>query len=144
MVLTDVSCGAPGYPREPIFHGDYSFNTGQVKQFTGADYVSFGVTVLISFMIGLYQAVRNKFNISLNDYLMAGHSMSAVPVALSLLATTTSTISLMGNPGEIYDFNTMWFWYAVGDFFTLAATAHLYVPVFYQLNFPTVYKVNMI
>lgn len=49
------------------------------------DYLLFGMTLLLSALIGIYYAWRGA-NGSTFDYLLAGKKMSIFPVAMSLAA----------------------------------------------------------
>ena len=138
------ACMPAGSPVQPVFNGDYSFNTGRLKTFTVADYIIFAAILVISIAIGFYHAWSSMLHMSLEDYLAAGRSMKAFPVSLSLLATFTSAVSLLGHPTEMYEHSTMWMWCLFGYFFSIAAAAHIYVPVFYQLQVTTVYQVGKV
>ena len=48
------------------------------------------------------EAAEEKENVKTMEYLTANHSMSAFPIALSLLATFFSSSSLLGFPAEVY------------------------------------------
>ena len=72
-------------PEEPIFHGDYSFNTGKLKQFSTPDYVIFAAVLVISAAIGFFFAWTDRNKKSIKDFLLAGGKMTSLPVALSLL-----------------------------------------------------------
>ncbi|GFS00670.1 sodium-coupled monocarboxylate transporter [Elysia marginata] len=134
------SCKIPGIPREPVFHGDYSFNTGTLKQFTALDYVLFAAVLTISASIGLFYAWHDRRKKALDDYLLAGRSMNPIPVGLSLLASFMSAITLLGTPAEMYNFTTVYFWIGLGYFLVIAAAAHIYIPVFYKLQVTSSYE----
>ena len=57
----------------------------QARLFTWLDYLLFGMTLLLSALIGIYHAWRGA-NGSTFDYLMAGKKMSIFPVAMSIAA----------------------------------------------------------
>ena len=72
-------------PEEPVFQGDYSFNTGKLKQFGIPDYVMFVAVLVISAAIGFYFAWADRNKKSIKDFLLAGGKMGPLPVSLSLL-----------------------------------------------------------
>ena len=139
-----ASCETPGLPREPIFRGDYIFNTGQIKHFSYLDYNFFVFTLFVSTFIGFYQAWRSRSNVGLDEYFLASRSMSAFPVSLSLMASFSSSLLIMGTSAEVYVFSTIYFWmgatYIVG---TLIA-AYTFIPIFYNLKITSVYEVNVL
>ena len=141
-MISQPSCHTPGNPIEPVLYGDYSFNTGHKKQLSPTDYAVLSATLATSALIGLYQAWQSGLKMSMDEFMMADRSLGPFPVCVSLLATFTSSITLMGNPAEVYNFGTLWVWASVGFFFTIAATAQIYMPVFYQLKISTTYQVN--
>lgn len=126
----------------PFFHGDYSFNTGKLKQFTVVDYVIFAAVLVISAGIGFYHAWKDRRQKSIDEFLLAGRNMHPVPVALSLLASFMSAITLLGTPAEIYNYTTMYFWIGVGYLLVIAGATHIYIPVFYKLGVTSAYEVN--
>ena len=136
------SCKVPGIPRDPVFLGEYTFNTGTLKQFSVLDYIIFSTVLIISAGIGLFNAWRDRQKVTLVDYLLAGRSMTALPVSFSLLASFVSAITLLGTPAEMYNFTTMYFWIGLGYFLMIAGAAHIYIPVFYKLQVTSAYEVE--
>ncbi|CAG5127309.1 unnamed protein product, partial [Candidula unifasciata] len=124
----------------PVFLGDYSFNTGRLKQFSPVDYVMFASILVISAGIGFYHAWKDRKQKSSDDFLLAGRNMSPYPVALSLLASFMSAITLLGTPAEIYNYTTMYFWIGLGYLFVIAGASHIYIPVFYNLGVTSAYE----
>ena len=67
-----------------------------------ADYIVLAVALLISASIGIYY--RRQTNA--NDYLLAGGTMSPLPVAFSLMASFMSAITLLGVTNENFAYGT--------------------------------------
>ena len=65
-------------------------------RFHAWDYVVFGLVLAISAGIGVYHACTGGGQKSQKEYLMANRSMSALPVALSVLASFFSASTLLG------------------------------------------------
>lgn len=68
--------------------------------------------------------------------------MSVTPVAVGLMASFLSAVSLLGISGENYTFGTH---YAVINFSYLLATpfaAYLYLPVFFKLGATSAFEVR--
>ncbi len=95
-------------------------------QFDVYDYLVLSFVLLISILIGLYHAfARNLHNFfkrvfkrkkisdeelnengnkQMSEYLTANASLSALPIAFSLLASIFSATSLLGLPAEVYQY----------------------------------------
>lgn len=126
--------------KDPVFYGEYSFNTGQLKKFSWLDYVIFAAILVVSAGIGFYHALKDRKNKSMSNFLLAGRNMSPIPVGLSLLASFMSAITLLGTPAEMYNYTTIYFWIGVGYFLVIAGAAHVYMPIFYQLQVTSAYE----
>jgi sodium-coupled monocarboxylate transporter 8/12 len=62
---------------------------------------------VISTVIGIFYALKDKRKKNTNDFLLGGQDMPLFPVALSLLASFLSAVSILGIPAEIYYKKTM-------------------------------------
>lgn len=118
----------------------YSFQTGDRNKFTTVDYVLFGLTLAVSASIGFYYAWVDRRKKNIKEFLMAGGNMSPIPVALSLLASFMSAITLLGTPGEMYNYTTMYWWIGLSYFFVVFGAAHVFLPVFYNLKVTSAYE----
>jgi len=61
-----------------------------------------------STLIGCYFGLCTGRQKSAQDYLMGGRNMSMLPVALSLVASFISAITVQGEPAEIYTNGTQY------------------------------------
>lgn len=61
---------------------------------------------------------------------------------MTLVASFISAISILGYPAEIYQYGTMFCWYALTYCVVYPAAAFLYVPVFYNLQVTSAYEVS--
>ncbi|XP_071108384.1 sodium-coupled monocarboxylate transporter 1-like [Haliotis cracherodii] len=119
---------------------DYSIYTGKTKTFSVVDYVLFGLTLLISTGIGLGYAIIDRKKLSSKEYLFGGRQMYVIPVALSLLVTFLSAVTLLGTAAEMYIYTTM-FWYLCLSFvFAIVLSVVLFVPFFYNLRVTSVFQ----
>ena len=75
---------------------------------------------------------------------MAGGNMHLIPVAMSLLATFMSAITLLGTPAEMYNFTTIYLWIALGYLFSIFLAVNVYLPVFYNLRLTSIYEVSSV
>ncbi|XP_071107715.1 sodium-coupled monocarboxylate transporter 1-like [Haliotis cracherodii] len=118
----------------------YSYQTGKRNTFHVVDYVIFGGILAISASIGIFYAIRDRKKNNIRQFLMAGKDMNPIPVALSLLASFMSAITLLGAPAEMYNFTTMYFWIGLSYFFVVAGAAHIFIPIFYNLKVTSAYE----
>ena len=121
---------------------DYSYLTGVKKTFHAADYVVFACTLGISVAIGIFYAIKDRKKNTTDDYLLAGRSMHPLPVAMSLLSSFISAITILGTPSEVYVNNTMYWWISVGFIITAIGAGHIFIPIFYKLGITSIFQVS--
>ena len=117
---------------------DYDFAE---NRFTPWDYAVFTGLLLVSSVIGLYYGCTGSKQSSTDEFLMASRSMGIFPVALSLLASFMSAITLLGTPAEIAKFGTQYWMVCLSYCFVIPLSAYVFVPVFYRLNLTSVFEV---
>ncbi|XP_048758260.2 sodium-coupled monocarboxylate transporter 1-like [Ostrea edulis] len=118
----------------------FSFQTGKVTHFTTVDYVLFGLLLVFSAGIGLFFAIKDRRHNDTKTFLMAGGNMNPFPVALSLLASFMSAITLLGTPAEMYNYTTMYYWIGLSYLFVAFGAAHVFMPIFYRLRVRSAYE----
>ena len=110
-------------------------------RFHVADYAVFGLTLMFSMAVGLYHGLVSKPSTT-KEYLLANRKMMYIPVALSLLASFMSGITILGVPSEIYTFGIQ-YWLVVVSYIILFPTvALLFVPTLYELDLTSSYEVQ--
>lgn len=75
--------------------------------FSVLDYCLFVAVLLVSAIVGLYYFLKEKFGkkeMTSDDLLMGGREMSVFPVAMSLVASYMSAITVLG---KVYDINSI-------------------------------------
>ena len=122
----------------------YSYETGKTNQLSTWDYVIFALILIVSAGIGVFYAIRDRHRKSLQEFLLAGRNMSVAPVALSLVASFMSAITLLGSPAEMYNYSTMFWWIGLSYVFVAYGAAHIYIPIFYNLKVTSLYEVSAI
>ncbi|KAK3091315.1 hypothetical protein FSP39_018871 [Pinctada imbricata] len=118
----------------------YNFEKQENVRFNEWDYVVFALTLVVSASIGLFYAIKDRKVKDENEFLLAGRQMQVFPVALSLLSSFISAITLLGTPAEVYTYNTMYWWISIGFLFTAMGAAHIFYPVFYRLQITSVFQ----
>ena len=116
-------------------------NKGNMEvAFHVVDYVIVGVFLLISLAIGVYYGVIRKQRTT-EEYLFGNRQMSLVPVALSLLVTYNSGVSVVGVPAEMYLYDTMFFYSFIGIALANLIQYGIIVPLMYPLRLTSPYEV---
>ena len=110
-------------------------------RFHVADYAVFGLTLVFSIAIGVYHAVISK-PATTKEYLLASRKMMSIPVALSLLASFMSGITILGVPSEIYTFGLQYWLVIVSYLILFPSVALIFVPTLYNLGLTSSYEVN--
>ncbi|CAL4080275.1 unnamed protein product [Meganyctiphanes norvegica] len=107
--------------------------------FTWADYLVFILMLLLSAAIGVFFGFFSKKQ-DTQEFLMAGKSMGTFPVAMSLIASFMSAITLLGTPAEVYRNGLSYWLIAVSYIPVMLSASYLYLPVFHQLNVTSAYE----
>ena len=71
---------------------------------------------------------------------MGGQKFTALPVALSLTATSISAITMMGSPSEYYVYGSTFAWVALVDVLACLVAALVYIPIYYNLGVTSIYE----
>ncbi|NXD90745.1 SC5A8 protein, partial [Chaetorhynchus papuensis] len=115
-------------------------SSSRMGRFTVWDYVVFAAMLLISAVIGVYYAFVGGGQKTSKDFLMAGRSMSALPVALSLTASFMSAVTVLGTPAEIYRYGAIFCIFAITYGLVVLCSAEIFLPVFYKLGITSTYE----
>lgn len=119
-----------------------SFEMEKRVQFGLLDFVVFGVMLLLSAVIGIYHAFTGGKQQTTKEFLFANRGMMAIPVALSLLASFMSAITILGVPSEIYTYGTQ-YWLIVASYIILfPSVALVFVPIFRAVEISSSYEVS--
>ncbi|XP_047115232.1 sodium-coupled monocarboxylate transporter 2-like [Schistocerca piceifrons] len=110
-------------------------------RFGWLDHMVFGLMLAVSLVVGVYFGVCGRAkNTAKVDYLHGGKSMSVLPVAVSLVASHISGITLMGVPSEIYLYGTLYGLVVISTVLTCLIVNWLYLPVFFGLQLTSTYE----
>ncbi|KAH8408354.1 hypothetical protein KR215_003465 [Drosophila sulfurigaster] len=108
--------------------------------FKTTDYIVFAFMLSISAGIGVYFGFFNKSADTTDEYLMGGKRMKTLPIAISLVASQLSAISIMSIPAEMYAFGINWFFNVISMFFVVPILNYVIIPVFYNNNITNCYE----
>ena len=108
-----------------------------------ADYAVFAVMLLISMVIGLFQALKKgKTEATADDFFTGGRKMPAIPVGLSLCASFMSAVQVLGVPAEAMRYGYKFLYMCLGQSINSLLTALLFLPIFYRLGLTSTNQVT--
>ncbi|KAK4880273.1 hypothetical protein RN001_008419 [Aquatica leii] len=110
-----------------------------MQKFGWPDYIVFVCMLLICVVIGLYFAFVNSAETA-QDYLMGGRTMKTFPIAMSLIASFVSGISLLGIPTEIYVYGIQYMCILGGVVLMALIFQTIYLPIFHNLHITSTYE----
>ncbi|XP_076436062.1 sodium-coupled monocarboxylate transporter 1-like isoform X2 [Babylonia areolata] len=119
---------------------DYSIYTGVVRTFHPVDYVLFALTLLVSSGIGIFYALWDRRRNTPEEFLLGGHKMHVVPVAMSLMVTFVSSLTLLGYPAEMYNYNTMFWWLTACFVVAVGGSVLIFIPFFHRLGVTSTFE----
>ncbi|XP_076754285.1 sodium-coupled monocarboxylate transporter 2 [Xylocopa sonorina] len=109
--------------------------------FGTVDCLVFAGMLVVSAIIGVYQAYKSRKNVdAVREYLVGGQNMSIFPVTMSLIASYISGITILGLPAEMYVYGTQLWCVVIADLFVSLTMAVVYLPVFYGLGITSSYE----
>lgn len=77
------------------------------------DYLVLISMLMVSLLIGLFYAIKDRNSQTSEKFLMAGKDMSLAPVAMSLSSTFMSATTLLGWPTEMYTKGMIEFYFTI-------------------------------
>ncbi|KAG8257122.1 hypothetical protein J6590_055507 [Homalodisca vitripennis] len=104
------------------------------------DYVVLIITLLVSLGIGLYFRCTGGKQKTAKEYLLGDRNQSVLPVAISLMASVMSAVTLLGVSGEVYMYGTIFLTIIISYILFTAVAAYLYLPVFFKLQATSAYE----
>ena len=125
------------------------------------DYVIFGSMLTLSGLSGIYFGFLRKRKVeapstngegyipekvndfgskSMNEYLLGSRKLKPFPVAMSLVASYISGVTVLGTPSEIYNYGTQYWLIVVPIILMGFAVSYVYLPVFASLKISSSYE----
>lgn len=126
------------------------------SRFREWDYVMFGGMLIASAVTGIYFGYfkRKKVNEedktenvafgskSLTDYLLGSRELTVFPVAMSLIASFVSGVTILGNPTEVYNYGILYEVIVIPIAVNTFIVTFVFLPVFFELKVPSTYEVR--
>ncbi|TDG42422.1 hypothetical protein AWZ03_011143 [Drosophila navojoa] len=117
---------------QTLAESHFTFNT--------TDYVVFTFMLSISAGIGVYFGFFAKGEDTTEEYLMGGKRMKTLPIAISLVASQLSAISIMTIPSEMFAFGMNWFFAVLIMVLIVPVLNYVIIPVFYNNDITNCYE----
>ena len=112
------------------------------KTFHVGDYVVFVASLVISMAIGVYFSLTGGRQRTTKEYLLGDRNLNFVAVALSMLVSQISAITVLGHPAEIYLYGTQFAFFWLPSIPGVFIAAWLWVPLLYPLQFTSINEVS--
>ncbi|XP_051809441.1 sodium-coupled monocarboxylate transporter 1-like isoform X3 [Acanthochromis polyacanthus] len=113
---------------------------GEAGSFAVADYLVFGGMLVLSAAIGAYNGWTSRNQSGSGHFLTGSRKLTALPVSTSLITTFMTSVTLLTNPVEVYNyggiFGLLCFSYTVAIFIS----SEIFMPFFYRLGFTSIYE----
>uniref|UniRef100_A0A1L8DET3 Putative sodium-coupled monocarboxylate transporter 1 n=2 Tax=Nyssomyia neivai TaxID=330878 RepID=A0A1L8DET3_9DIPT len=109
------------------------------QKFSLPDYLVFIIMLFLCILIGIYFGFIKSVDTE-SEYLVGGRNMQVLPIALSLIASFISGITLLGLPTEIYSYGTQYLYIISGVIMMGIVFSTVYLPVFQGLNITSTYQ----
>ncbi|KAF9801074.1 hypothetical protein SFRURICE_019236 [Spodoptera frugiperda] len=104
------------------------------------DYAIMAATMVVSIAIGLYFRFSGGKQATNEEYLLADRNMSILPVAVSLMASFMSAITLLGVSAENYYYGMQFVVINISYGVATPIASRLYLPVFFGLQKTSTYE----
>ncbi|XP_050302093.1 putative sodium-dependent multivitamin transporter [Anthonomus grandis grandis] len=104
------------------------------------DYVIVVLVMLISASIGVYYRFTGGRQKTMQEYLLADKNMSIIPVAVSLMASFMSAVTLLGVSSENYTFGFQFIVINISYGIFTPVAAYVYLPIFFRLQLTSAYE----
>ncbi|KAK3087770.1 hypothetical protein FSP39_010429 [Pinctada imbricata] len=114
-----------------------------IGEFVVVDYILFGAVLLVSALIGVFYMCKEYLaskNATADDVLMGGRDIGIFPIAMSLMASFMSAITVLGTPTEMYNNNTSYWIAGMAMLITIPLTNHVFLPFFHSLSLTSAYE----
>ncbi|XP_077984352.1 sodium-coupled monocarboxylate transporter 1-like [Glandiceps talaboti] len=117
-------------------------STGQsdVHSFSALDYVIFSSMLAISAATGIYHAFAKGGQRTTSQFLVADRSMNGIPIAMSLVVSFLSPITILGMPAETFSNGAQYSLYVLCLLWVFPAVSLILVPVFHGLKLTSAYE----
>ncbi|XP_032683424.1 putative sodium-dependent multivitamin transporter [Odontomachus brunneus] len=104
------------------------------------DYLVIAAVMLVSVIIGIYYRFSGGKQRTASEYFSAENSMGALPLAIALMASHISAITMLGISGESYITGAFVVIMYVSGGFGIPLIVYGYLPVFFEMKVISIYE----
>lgn len=112
-----------------------------INKFTIYDYSIFSFILLFSALIGFYYAWTDRNKKTTNNFLLGDRKLKIIPVGMSILASFTSAVSILGFSQEMYRFGGEYLIMGLSYFLSQSIATYIFVPFYHNLKLTSAYEV---
>lgn len=123
-----------------------------LQNFKGVDYSIFIIMLVVCAFVGIYFAYKDHEkhkrrradqNEEALDYLVGGRNLQVFPVAMSLVASLVSGISLLGTGTEIYLHGSHFNLIVISIYLMTFSLYYVTIPIYNELKITSIYEVSL-
>uniref|UniRef100_A0A6B0VCT4 Putative sodium-dependent multivitamin transporter n=1 Tax=Ixodes ricinus TaxID=34613 RepID=A0A6B0VCT4_IXORI len=105
------------------------------------EYAVFTVVMLANLGLGLYFALFKRLrDQSTGELFLGNRTLKTIPLALSVFASTISSVSVVAITGHFYAYGFHFAWGAVAAFLVLPVSFLVIIPVLYRLKVTSIFE----
>uniref|UniRef100_A0AAQ5ZRN5 Solute carrier family 5 member 8 n=1 Tax=Amphiprion ocellaris TaxID=80972 RepID=A0AAQ5ZRN5_AMPOC len=113
---------------------------GEVGSFAVADYLVFGGMLVLSAAIGVYKGWTSRDQSGSRHFLTGNRKLTALPVSTSLITTFMTSVTLLTNPVEVYNYGGIFVLLCFSYTVAIFVSSEIFMPFFYRLGFTSIYE----
>ncbi|XP_071832645.1 sodium-dependent multivitamin transporter-like [Apostichopus japonicus] len=104
------------------------------------DFVLMSVMLFAAATMGIYHSVARGGQKTTKRFFLADRNVYGLAIAMTLLASFISPVTLLGTPAEIYTYGGQYMAFILMQFLLFPTIALVFVPVFHGLDITTAYE----
>ncbi|XP_073979839.1 sodium-coupled monocarboxylate transporter 1-like isoform X2 [Rhodnius prolixus] len=104
------------------------------------DYTILVFMLILSTGIGLYKGIKSNRSNTIEEYLFGSGNVPIIPVVMSNMASTLSSILIVLIPSESYYYGAQLVFTSIGEFLGYLLLYYFFLPVFYFMKFTSLFE----
>ncbi|XP_073985970.1 sodium-coupled monocarboxylate transporter 2-like [Rhodnius prolixus] len=112
----------------------------QTNLMTWIDYTIMISMLMLSSGFGFYHGIKKNRTSSIEEYLFAGRNLPLIPLIMSNMASSVSSIAIVAVSRETYYYGAQILFLSIGQLFGFVCFYFFYVPVFYELKYTSYFE----
>ncbi|CAN8019394.1 unnamed protein product [Ixodes persulcatus] len=104
------------------------------------EYAVFGVLVATIYGVGFFVSFKRASALTLDEVLLGGRNLKTLPLAVSVLASVTSSTGIISFTAHFYAYGIHLIWTLIAVFAMIPVTVRIIIPVLYPLKVTSVFE----